>query len=94
MADYTRYILILYHLRLAKLLTDSDGIQRIFIDEFSPHSEFIGASILQFFESIMVNDSCENLRSKYVLNPTFDGDNMSGPSKMKVLSIALTFTMC
>jgi len=71
---------------LAKLLTDSDGIQRIFIDEFSPHSEFIGASILQFFESIMVNDSCENLRSKYVLNPTFDGDNMSGPSKMKLNS--------
>jgi hypothetical protein len=71
-------------LRLAKLLTDSDNIQRLFIDEFSVHSDFIGDCIFQFFESIMAGDNCENLRSKYILNPTSDGDNMGQPARLMV----------
>lgn len=73
---------------LSKLLTDSDNIQRLFIDEFSVHSDFIGDCIFQFFESIMAADNCENLRAKYVLNPTSDGDAMGQPARLMLNSRA------
>ena len=66
------------------MLSDSDNIQRLFIDEFSANSDFVGDCILQFFESIMAGDNCENLRSKNVLNPTSDGDAMSQPARLMV----------
>ena len=67
-----------------KLLSDSASIQRLFIDEFAPHADFIGDCIIQFFESLMAADNCENLRGKSVLNPTSDGDAMSLPASLLV----------
>lgn len=73
--------------RSIKLLVDSENIQRLFIDEFQQHMEFIGPASLLFYDSLTVHDNCENLRSKYVLNPTSDGDSMSYPAKMMVSAV-------
>lgn len=75
---------ILPWIRSVKLLVDSENIQRLFIDEFLPHVEFIGPAILLFYDSLTVHDNCENLRAKYVLNPTSDGDAMGLPARMMV----------
>lgn len=77
----------LKYFRLAKLLVDSDNIQRLFIDEFAANTDFVGDCIIQFFESIMAADNCENLRSKSVLNPTSDGDAMGQPARLMVNKI-------
>ena len=57
---------------------------RLYIDDFFLQSEFIGNIMLEFNDSIMVNSNTENLRSKYVLNPSNDGDNMTHPVKLPV----------
>ena len=76
-------------LRSIKLLVDCENIQRLFIDEFFPHMEFIGPAMLLLYESLTVLDNCENLRSKYVLNPTSEGEAMSLPARMMVCTCAL-----
>ena len=76
-------------IRSIKLLVDCENIQRLFIDEFFPHMEFIGPAMLLLHESLTVLDNCENLRSKYVLNPTSEGEAMSLPARMMVCTCAL-----
>jgi hypothetical protein len=57
---------------------------RLFIDDFFLHSEFIGNMMLEFHDSLVVNSNTENLRSKYILNPSNDGDCMTHPVKTPV----------
>lgn len=76
------------------MLVDSDNIQRLFIDEFAANTEFVGDCIIQFFESIMAADNCENLRSKSVLNPTSDGDAMGQAARLMVRDIFTNHLIC
>jgi hypothetical protein len=57
---------------------------RHFIDEFHLHSEFIGDMMLEFYESVLAGSNIETLRSKSVLNPSNDGDNMTNPVNFPV----------
>lgn len=57
---------------------------RLFIDDFFMHAEFVGNMMLELAESVMVHSNTENLRSKSILNPSNDGDNMTQPAKMPV----------
>jgi hypothetical protein len=85
-ALHTFFINIIFWVRSVKLISDSENIQRLFIDEFMAHMEFVGPALLLFYDSLTVHDNCENLRSKYVLNPTSDGDSMGMPARMMVSS--------
>ena len=61
---------------------------RLFIDDFASHSDCIGNMMLEFFESIQASVNPESLRSKYVLNPSNDGDSMTHPAKTLVILFA------
>jgi hypothetical protein len=52
---------------------------RFFIDDFDLHAECVGDMLREFYESLLVSAHCEQLRSKYLLNPLNDGDTMTHP---------------
>ena len=60
---------------------------RLFIDDFFLHAEFVGNMMLELAESLQVYSNTENLRSKSILNPSNDGDNMTHPVKTMVRSL-------
>jgi len=55
---------------------------RHFIDEFHLQADFVGDMMLEFYESLLASSNPETLRSKSVLNPSNDGDNMTHPVKL------------
>ena len=57
---------------------------RLFVDDFFLHSELVGNMMLELYDSVLVYSNTESLRSKYILNPSNDGDSMTHPVKSPV----------